>query len=188
MQALITQPRSCPNTAVQQITANSRNLITQWLCSKCFDVMDQVHIECTEHKSSCNYTLSLEPPQVHPTQNTTAGYTTDPGLSYKVQRWRVLSTRKYFMDKPANSHSNSTLDIVSASPLIGCRCQTFYCVRSYTATIDHGVLHETLQSTSENWSSVTTETQVVGTVRVDCLAPQVQRYLLDKGCVSASND
>jgi hypothetical protein len=156
------------------------------ICSKCFDVSDQVQTGCADDRTSCNYTLSIPG---FPTENTTAGYTSEPaGGNAVLRRWRVLSVRGYLSKQTVNSSYITTLDIVSASPLFGCRCQLFYCIRSYTATIDHGTLTETLESISENWSSSTNETRVIGTVRVDCLKPQLKRYLLDMGYLSDDTD
>jgi hypothetical protein len=162
------------------------------LCSKCSNATDEIHTECTADQSSCNYTLIQDQAssEYHATGNTTAGYTSDIYVSENItyQDWNVLSVRKYTVEESKISHYSSVLDIVSASPLFGCRCQMFYCVRSYTATIDHGVLNETLQSVSDNWSSFTNQTRVINTVRIDCLESRVQQYLLNKGHISVDTE
>jgi hypothetical protein len=156
---------------------------------------------------SCNYTLSrnmtgntLSIPgnngsysyvTDYYTENTTANYTSMQ-VTYADERqreaqfhdWNVFSIRKYTR---GDSRSwDLGFDMVSARPLFGCRCQLYFCVRSYTAFVDHSVLHETLQSTTAEWSFDKDETPTLNTVRVDCLEPHVQRYLIDLGYVSVS--
>jgi hypothetical protein len=174
------------------------------LCARCVDMTNELHTECIDDAGygSCNYTLSRNTSSFEEAavtisnstydtyfvRNTTAGYSYEPYLNTSWRYWDVLSTRVYHAGREDESHHSSTLDIVSAWPLIGCRCYLSYCVRTYTATIDHGVLHETLQSTSDNWSTFTDQNRVISTVRVDCLEPHVQRHLLHKGYVSVDTE
>jgi hypothetical protein len=174
------------------------------LCARCVDITNELHTECMDNAGygSCSYTLSRNTSSFEEAavtisnatydryivRNTTAGYTYEPYLNTSWRYWDVLSTRLYYPGREDESHQGSTLDIVSAWPLIGCRCRLSYCVRTYTATIDHGVLHETLQSTSDNWSTFTDQNRVINTVRIDCLEPHVQRHLLNEGYVSVDTE
>lgn len=176
------------------------------LCSKCSDVTNQLHISCKPGiGKGCNYTLSTPYPDL--VINTTASYLRAPvvrraGTNGDVSyaNWQVLAVKKFADVRdpsgvmvPAGSigttsHISSTIDLVSASPMLGCRCSVFYCVRTYTATIESGVLKESLQSKSSNWSSYTPEAAVLGTVKTDCLAPKVQSHLLSNGYISTNTE
>jgi hypothetical protein len=157
--------------------------------------------------NGCNYTLA-SPYTTHVKPNTTfSGGTTAgfegagrPGrkarqvLQAGTFQWNLLSIRKYDPQNNLYLEPNgplgpfgttgfsysSIIDFVSAWPLLGCRCHLNFCVRSYTAIIDQGVIRETLQSTSNSWSNYTEDqTPVLGMVRVDCLKPRVRNVLLD---------
>jgi hypothetical protein len=176
---------------------------TVGICSRCVDVSTELHTNCTAGiRGGCSYTLSVPYPG-NVTVNTTAGYTISPAVGGKVDdltyaNWQVFSVQKFKSimspegvmvplgtNGTSPHHQSSSIDLVSAWPVLGCRCHLYYCIRTYTATIEHGVLHETLQSTSANWSSYTKETPVLGTVRVSCLKPEIQAYLLNSGYIAA---
>ncbi|KAJ9604954.1 hypothetical protein H2200_010343 [Cladophialophora chaetospira] len=177
------------------------------MCSRCTEVTDQIHTSCvagqagTGYGKGCNYTLSEPFPTFD--ANTTASFISGPVLSrddsrdFEYANWQVFAVQKYHNTigdsgvmleagaKGTTDHVAATIDLVSALPILGCRCFLYYCVRTYTATIDSGILQETLQSTSSNWSTYAAETPVLGTVRVDCLTSAVQSRLLSDGCISS---
>jgi len=145
---------------------------------------------------NCNHTLSGQ---------TTAGivnYSTscEEGAQWD---WQVLSVNK--LPRPIDNNDGSigqydpsqritTIDVVSALPIMGVRCEMNFCMRTYTATIDSGKLKETLQSTASNWSAkfMLGDMQISGhiahTARVDCLTHQTQTHLLANHYISQETE
>jgi hypothetical protein len=120
------------------------------LCTSCIDVTNEILTECTDNveTGSCNYTLSRNVSgnngsDFNIVANTTAGYTYKPaimgtgpstGKKIQVRYWDVFSIRQYspeaFSPGFDPGHLTSSLDMVSAWPLLGCRCQVYFCVTS----------------------------------------------------------
>ena len=169
------------------------------LCTTCIDVTDQLRRTCEPNiPGGCSYNLSSLPyfPNGY-LEDTSAGYYVvlgpDGGEYYAL--WQLLTVRKYstenmFVAELAGLHPYimSIIDLVSAWPVLGCRCTLYFCIRTYTATLDSGALHETLHSTANNWSSYTEETSISATVKVDCLTPGVRSLLLSDGFIAASTE
>lgn len=192
-----------PHKCTTESCALTQSYHSIGLCTKCNDVTDQIQENCKPGMGGgCNYTLSAQYPST--LANTTTGYRTAPvaggSSAGTYANWQVLSLEKYDYVMSSEgymlpsgavglpSHVASTIDLVSASPILGCRCTIFWCVRTYTATIDSGVLEETLQSTSSNWSTWTSDSRVLGTVKVNCLTSQVQARLLSDGYISPTTE
>ncbi|KAF2501873.1 hypothetical protein BU16DRAFT_613705 [Lophium mytilinum] len=168
------------------------------LCSKCTDVTDQLHTACWDPEigGGCNYTSTTPPDSSGYGRNTTARYVPSQKTDFE---WYVLVSGKthdsIFEGKlvPAGRNGtppylSSTIDLVSASPVLGCRCSLYWCIRTYTATVNSSILSETLQSTSSNWSYYADNAPVWGTVKVDCLTPKVQSRLLSDGYISKETE
>ncbi|KAF2019627.1 hypothetical protein BU24DRAFT_419239 [Aaosphaeria arxii CBS 175.79] len=172
-------------------------------CSKCVDVTDELITEdwSNEDWRGRNYTLPrLDPQASVPLSGSQAGYRFD--LRGEEVRdyalWDVLSVRKFaegftfpkdvLPSETEGRHQSSRFDIVSARPILGSRCYLSYCIRSYTGTINHGVLVEKLESTSRNWSTWSAGTPIVRTVETNCLRPQVRRKLESEGYISADTE
>jgi hypothetical protein len=190
--------------------AFSETYDTIGMCNQCMDVTHEIQKHCWSGgpgRSGCNYTLPSAHDQGLYPDNVTAGYVTfaTPGrdvMPSTIEGWNLLSVRRYeaspyrsYGSSPQNgtlgplgvegSHHSSIIDFVSAWPVMASRCYLKYCVRSYTATIDQGVLRETLQSTSSNWSSYNEQlSPVIGTVRVGCLKSHVRSRLISDGFIS----
>ena len=177
------------------------------LCSQCDDLTDQLDISCNpERGSGCNYTLSAH--YFNSVANTTARLIlpadapSSPETNHLSYNMQVLAVNKYPDVRGNNpsgymvpagtfgttSHLASTIDVVSAAPILGSRCSIFWCVRTYTSTIESGILKETLQSTASNWSSWESVNSVLGTVNVGCLSPKVRSRLLSDGYVSPNTE
>ncbi|KAH8712143.1 hypothetical protein GQ44DRAFT_713684 [Phaeosphaeriaceae sp. PMI808] len=174
------------------------------ICSSCVDLTNELHTTCWPGDlGGCNHTLAqigtIDPkfPNRRYDLNTTAGFlvqnSTVEGTGKEGQqyaRWNVLTISRYAAElirresMPAPADQSTTFDIVSARPKLGCRCSFKYCIKTYTATIDRGVLNETLISTSGNWSLWSANTAVIGTVNVKCLESKVRNHLIDIGYLS----
>jgi hypothetical protein len=188
------------------------------MCNQCDDVTHEIQKSCWPAKDTinspggCNYTL----PWAHHNsrslpQNISAGYVTlntvaRDELSGTTEAWNLLSAMRYEASPSRiygssakdislgplgmqGYHHSSIIDFVSAWPVMASRCYLRYCVRSYTATIDHGELRETLQSTSSNWSSYNEQrSPVLGTVHVGCLKPRVRSRLMSDGFISKDTE
>lgn len=92
------------------------------------------------------------------------------------------------MPEGVPDYQSTTIDLVSALPVLGCRCNLSYCIRSYTATIISGVLEESLISVSSNWSTYSENSGVLGTVNVGCLEPAVRSRLLLDGYIGPNTE
>ena len=166
------------------------------LCSTCIDVTDQILTTCGEIDTlgGCSYKLSSSPYFPDGLLGyISASYDVDGNDNYAY--WQLFNVHKYSTaNLPVSDlarlypYTASIIDMVSAWPVLGCRCTLYYCIKTYTATIDSGALHETLQSTVSNWSSYTEETIVSGTVNVDCLTPRVRSRLLSDGYIAPSTE
>lgn len=150
------------------------------LCSKCDNITDQLQTSCEPGAhGACNYTLSGAP--------TSTGYNrtgNDMTVGFTQSRWNVISAST---QQDTQAESIFKINLASALPVIACRCTVYGCIRTLTGVIDSGVLHETLQSTSSNWS-LDRGTGPLSTVRVDCLSPNVRSRLLSDGYISISTE
>ena len=165
------------------------------VCSRCSDVSHLLESNCgpgvfspddgthpKNYSPICNYTLTSNIDSE--SYNTTAGFYGStrgylvnlPLLSINKQPFMLTQNGNYEPNTtgPLDSYVSSTIDIVSFPPVLGCRCWIYLCTRTYTATIDSGVLKETLHSISSNRST----DWVAGTVRVDYLNSELQSHLL----------
>ena len=179
------------------------------VCSRCSDVSPLLESTCIEPDPKqagnpiknpqnfipeCNWTMKSSNND-GPTQsyNATARYHSTSKLD---PEWQPLTINKHCAtltqtgdDDPdtkslQNRYESATLDIFSYPPALGCRCWLCLCIRTYTASIDSGILKETLQSTSSDWSI----DWIAGTVRIDCLSPDIQSHLLLNGYISKETE
>ena len=205
---------SDPNTVLPKFTCSTEDCrFTQpyhsiGVCSRCSDVSDLLISTCPPHFDpddgersenfilECNYTLTSDIGNKG-AFNSTAGFVdATPAPGTVDVHWQLLSinkqplaltqngSRDFNTTGPLDKYISSTIDVVSFPPVLGCRCWIYLCTRTYTATIDSGVLRETLHSTSSNWST----DWVAGTVRVDCLDSEVQSHLLFEGYISKETE
>lgn len=165
------------------------------LCSSCKDMTKDLVIDCSPKEGSgCNYTLWMKYDDIM--WNTTTGYRVvplsepDAVTDRKTSLFDLLSTQKYgvLANDSYASYNSSQIDLVSAWPTLASRCTLFYCVRSFTARIDRGILVETPQSTSSNWSTWSADRLILNTVKVSCLKPHVQKQLLEDSYISVETE
>ncbi|KAH7411582.1 hypothetical protein DE146DRAFT_627642 [Phaeosphaeria sp. MPI-PUGE-AT-0046c] len=192
-----------PITCTASVCSFSDAYHTIGLCSKCVDVTHDLHTNC--NTKGCNYTLSSNK-NTNSSTKTIAGYSVANILGEKLPdvlyaNYAVFAASKYSYAGRADTfrvdtetfgilphYQSSTIDIVSARPILASRCMLYFCVRSYKASVDHGVMRETLVSTHTNWSNWTDKTPVIGTVELSCLKCEVRSRLLDKGYISPNDE
>lgn len=173
------------------------------LCSKCVDLTQDIQTTC--NTNGCNYTLSSNA-NANSSSKTIAGYNKarsingdQPGVL--SANYNVFSASKYSYAGRNDTlrvdtgtfgllpdYQSSTVDIVSARPILASRCMMYFCVRSYKASFKDRELQETLISTSVKWSNWTEETPIVGTVEVNCLDSKVRARLLEQGYISSNDE